>query len=172
MITKNNVRRRGFTLIELLVVIAIIGILAAIVLASLDSARKKGRDADRISEINQLQKALALYYDANGQTYPPTLDDLATQNFINPVPVDPSNQASFIYVPYGSAADASICSGYHLGSSLEVTGNSALDNDADASGGTLCTAAGVTATADFDGSDAGQCDTGDAGAYCYDVINP
>ncbi len=61
---------RGFTLIELLVVIAIIGILASIVLASLDSARVKARDARRVSDINQIQKALSLYASDTNGTYP------------------------------------------------------------------------------------------------------
>lgn len=56
---------RGFTLIELLVVIAIIGLLSSIVLSSLNTARIKGRDARRLSDMKQLQTALELYYSDN-----------------------------------------------------------------------------------------------------------
>ncbi|MEW5907801.1 MAG: type II secretion system protein [Patescibacteria group bacterium] len=50
---------RGFTFIELLIVIAIIGILASIVLVSLNSARTKAKAAKLVSDSNQIAKALA-----------------------------------------------------------------------------------------------------------------
>ena len=61
-----NRKDRGFTLIELLVVIAIIGILAAVVLVSLNSARSKSRDARRIADVRQVMTALELFYNDNG----------------------------------------------------------------------------------------------------------
>lgn len=54
-------------MIELLVVIAIIGVLASVVLVSLNSARSKSRDAKRVADVRQMQTALELYYnDCNG----------------------------------------------------------------------------------------------------------
>ena len=61
--------RRGFTLIELLVVIAIIGILSAVVLTSLNSARDKSRDARRKAELAEIQKAIEMYANDYGH-YP------------------------------------------------------------------------------------------------------
>ncbi|MPZ35845.1 MAG: prepilin-type N-terminal cleavage/methylation domain-containing protein [Rhodospirillales bacterium] len=63
--------RRGFTLMELLVVIAIIGVLSTVVFASLGGARAKARDARRLAEFRELEKALALYYLDAG-SYPVT----------------------------------------------------------------------------------------------------
>ena len=63
-------RSQGFTLIELLVVIAIIGILSSVVLVSLNQARGKARDAARISAVQQMEKAIELYYFDHGH-YPP-----------------------------------------------------------------------------------------------------
>lgn len=51
----------GFTLIELLVVIAIIGVLSSTVLASLNSARTRARDARKQEDFRQISTALQLY---------------------------------------------------------------------------------------------------------------
>jgi len=59
----------GFTLIELLVVIAIIGLLSSIVLASLNTARARGRDARRVADMHSVVQALELYANDN-RRYP------------------------------------------------------------------------------------------------------
>jgi prepilin-type N-terminal cleavage/methylation domain-containing protein len=126
---------RGFTLIELLVVIAIIGILSSVVLASLNSARKKGRDARRISDIKQLQLALELFYDNNSSEYPDALSQLPTGGYISVVPTDPQG-GSYSYDNLTSAgADCTqaggVCSNYVIGARLEDSANAALSQDID-----------------------------------------
>lgn len=97
-------RQRGFTLIELLVVIAVIGILASIILASLNSARSRARDVQRISQLKEVQKALNLYYLENG-SYPlrssvagcsasawaTPLAPLVSGGYLGAIPEDPTN---------------------------------------------------------------------------------
>ncbi len=54
---------KGFTLIELLVVIAIIGILASVILASLNTARAKGADAASKADLSNARAQAEIYYD-------------------------------------------------------------------------------------------------------------
>lgn len=133
----------GFTLIELLVVIAIIGVLASIVLASLNSARQKSRDARRIADIKQVQLALELYYDAQSPPMYPLatatcdatnaygLEVLSTGGYIPQIPKDPSLASPNNCYKYASSATPTARNAYHLGATLEQATNPALNSDKD-----------------------------------------
>jgi prepilin-type N-terminal cleavage/methylation domain-containing protein len=82
-------KKFGFTLLELLVVVAIIGILVTVIIVSINSARAKGRDAKRMSDIQQINTAIQLYILTNG--VPPNLGNPSCGNIAN---YDPSCFAS------------------------------------------------------------------------------
>src|SRR5882672_2867687 len=89
--------KKGFTLIELLVVIAIIGLLASIILASLNTARQQGRDARRIADVKEIQLALELFYDS--ASYYPTVitGNILAPTYISVLPSDPSTNLGYAY---------------------------------------------------------------------------
>lgn len=125
-------KNKGFTLIELLVVIAIIGILSSVVLASLNSARVKGRDAKRVSDLSQLKLALELYFDSNRE-YPQVggvattvLDSVLTPNYIQTIPSDPLANGAYYYHASGTT-------NYILKATLEDGSHAVLAGDVDGS---------------------------------------
>ncbi|MFA6273476.1 MAG: type II secretion system protein GspG [Candidatus Paceibacterota bacterium] len=129
----------GFTLIELLLVISIIGILSAVVMASLNSVREKARDTQRIANVSQIATAIALYQSDNDGV-PPGEDGIEYVNgnpewipglapkYIPSVPSDPidTGEHKFHYTRQGN--------NYEVISFMEQNGNSAACGD----GGSSC----------------------------------
>jgi len=141
-------KNKGFTLIELLVVISIIGLLSSIVLTSLNDARAKARDAQRVSDIGQIRLALQLYYEEN-EEYPqvegverhsgeatwntntnPLYVALVDGGYLPSLPVDPvnstninwsnSNNYNYVYETYSANT---YLSDYDLVARLEKNGH-------------------------------------------------
>ena len=92
--------KKGFTLVELLVVISLIGVLATLILANLNAARERGRDAVRKSDLRNIQTALRLYYNDNGG-YPIAggLPAWGTSwiPYMNILPADPLVGQTYVY---------------------------------------------------------------------------
>jgi len=154
--------KKGFTLIELLVVIAIIGILATIVLVSLNTARQKARDVRRIGDMRQIALALEMYYDDNTTTGYPAGGDLAVGcndwgnvttagtlvyalqtgvGYMTVVPSDPGG-GSVAYAYESDGVD------YVLRAQLEQSANTAFNTDVDGTA-VSCDCADTAATARY-----------------------
>ena len=155
--------RHGFTLIELLVVIAIIGILASIVLASLNSARRKSRDSRRVADMGQVRLAQELYFDSNrtyvvGATWAALTTGLTGNNCsaaacMVSVPVDPLDTAGseagddYHYASTdaaGAACAAAPCTSYVVKATLEENNLTLLGNDVDGAQGGITGGCGAT----------------------------
>lgn len=84
-----NRKRRGFTLIELLVVIAIIALLVAILLPALSEARTAAQGAVSISNLRQLNTAIATYAGQHNDSFVNPFDKMNSFRWSNNPNADP-----------------------------------------------------------------------------------
>ena len=135
---------RGFTLIELLVVIAIIGLLSTIIATPIQNARKKAKDAKKVSELKALELALDQYAEANNNQYPTNLSILSPRympvlpTFVTATSTTPKDAFIYSYYSGVSSGQSNVVFGYHLGVHLDVYGP-ALESDRDCLGATVGT---------------------------------
>lgn len=122
-------KNKGFTLIELLIVLAIIGVLSSFLLANLIGAKARARDAERKSDLRQMQAAFELYRSDQG-TYPASplpacgtgLVNGAT-TYMQKIPCDPLNTGQFVF----SYTQTGGGTGYTLVACLENVNDSQKD---------------------------------------------
>jgi len=119
-------KSKGFTLIELLVVIAIIGILASVVLASLNSARAKGADTAIKANLANARAQAELFYDANSSKYmgtAATADDVCFSSaLVSGVKGIYPNVAAATAAGSSGAVCQSSATGWAIAGSLKTTG--------------------------------------------------
>ena len=114
--------KKAFTLIELLVVIAIIAMLSALLVPNFMSARERARDAQRKSDLKQIQKALEMYrQDQTPPTYPtagPVINRFgscgspfgsASTVYINKIPCDPLGPTPYYYLSNNTNLTFELC---------------------------------------------------------------
>ncbi len=147
-----KLHKQGFTLLEVIIVSGLIALGASLVYANTDVARAKGRDTRRVSDLQQIQKAISLY-QLNTGNFPTALESDLVPTYISELNPDPqTNQPYFYHVGCGT---------YHLGAVLERSDDRRLTTDVD---GPACN------ISDFDGLTA-DCvaDTPGSTDLCFDI---
>ena len=84
-------QRQGFTLIEIVAVLAILGMMAIMLMPSIDIASNRAKDTKMVSDLVTLDSAVKLYRQEN-EKYPESLADLQNGYVANKVYKDAKNQ--------------------------------------------------------------------------------
>lgn len=74
----------GFTLLEVLVVLGIGALLLGVIMFSVQAGKEKAYDAQRASDLGQLQVALRIYRDVNGSHPTGTLQETELNTILTP----------------------------------------------------------------------------------------
>lgn len=74
-------QRQGFTLIEIVAVLAILGMMAIMLMPSIDIASNKAKDTKMVSDLVSLDSAVKLYRMENKE-YPSNLDELRHDGYV------------------------------------------------------------------------------------------
>ncbi|MCA9354052.1 MAG: type II secretion system protein [Candidatus Kaiserbacteria bacterium] len=139
--------QRGFTLIELLVVIAIIGILAAVVLASLNDARDGGQDASIKQSMGNLRSQAELNYNQAGYTYAGVCSESQVQSLLEAAANNRSETGKTVNYTGVGAADTVTCADNASGYAANAPLNIQWDN-----GGVMTTAFWCVDSTGFSGT--------------------
>lgn len=121
--------RQGFTFVELLVSVSIVAVLAAIGAVAYVSTSKRSRDTKRTADIQAIRSALEIYRSEQG-SYPSLLPggggcltsttiEAGGVTYLNPIPTDPKNGATYCY---RYTRGASPYTTYTLTCTMEVAG--------------------------------------------------
>ena len=158
--------KKGFTLIELLIVISIVGVLSALLMVNFVGVRQRARDAQRKTDMRQIQAALEMFRSDEG-SYPDTIPNCpivtptslgsldCSTTYMQDLPSDPmydKNKETQTYYNYAEYCLDSDGSTYYLVGCLENANDSQ----------------GVTSIADADGCPTTNCSSG----VYYLVKNP
>lgn len=99
---KRVTKRKSFTLVELMLTMALLAILSAMLIGNYITTLKRGRDQQRKNDLNQIQKALEMYYEDKGSY--PTTANFPTDKFYSgttvymvKMPKDPTSLYTYRY---------------------------------------------------------------------------
>lgn len=123
-----RLKNKGFTFVEVMLVVTILAVISTLVLTSVQYVRISGRDARRISDINQIRNALNLYYSKYSQ-YPTEITpgqdfQVGSIMYLNPVPSNPTpfsdnscgdKNYDYTQTSSGLSYTLSFCLGYNQG---------------------------------------------------------
>jgi len=104
--------KKSFTLLELMIAIVILGVLSALISGNFITSLKKGNDARRKADLEQIQRALEMYYE-DKRTYPTSLNfggkfcettscNTNEKVYMQKVPNDPNTSYTYQYQSDGT----------------------------------------------------------------------